>query len=94
MGRGLFADIDGDPARSEIDAIVGRVPADVPVVSPQHVQPHLSDRSVSAYLRPNGDFSGAHPPYQYVVLPSVAPRPPEQYEIAWRGTAYSLFRLR
>ena len=50
IGRPFLLGIHGDPARAELDTIVLRIPPDVPVVSPQHVQPHLSNRTVSAYL--------------------------------------------
>jgi hypothetical protein len=93
-GRGLLLDIDGDPARAELDAIVRQIPPGVSVISPQHVQPHLSDRTVSAYLRDGDEINGDHPPFEYVVLPVSANPPRAGYELAWRGTAYVLFRLR
>jgi uncharacterized membrane protein len=94
IGRGLLLDIDGDPARAELDTIVARVLPGVPVASPQHVQPHLSDRTVSAYLNNVDELTGDHPPFQYVILPASAKPPPAEYEIAWQGASYSLFRLR
>lgn len=94
IGRALLLGVDGDPARAELDAIVARVPPDVPVVSPQHVQPHLSNRRVSVYLNNVDDFRDDHPPFHYAVVPNAAQPPPETYELAWQGTVYSLFRLR
>lgn len=92
--RGLLRDVDGDPARAEIDEIVARVPAEVSVVSPQNVQPHLSDRTVSAYLDDASTFSDEHPPFAYAVRPASVTAPPSRYELAWQGRSYSLFRLR
>jgi len=92
--RGLLRDVDGDPARAEIDAIVAGIPAEVSVVSPQNVQPHLSDRTVSAYLDDATTFSDEHPPFAYAVLPSSITAPPSRYELAWQGTSYCLFRRR
>ena len=94
FGRALLLGIDGDPARAEIDAIVARVPPDVPVVSPQHIQPHVSNRQVSAYLNNIDDFSADHPPFHYAVIPAAAKPPPVAYEIVWQGATYSLYRLR
>lgn len=94
IGRPLLLGVDGDPARAELDAIVARVPADVPVVSPQHVQPHLSNRRVSVYLNNIDDFSEDHPPFHYAVVPNTARQPPPAYELEWQGEVYSLFRLR
>jgi len=94
LTRRFLRDVDGDPVRAEIDEIVARVPAGVPVVSPQHVQPHLSDRPVSAYLDAAGTFSDDHPHFAYAVLPAFAKSPPPEYELVWQGSSYSLFRLR
>jgi uncharacterized membrane protein len=92
IGRPFLLDIDGDPARAELDAIVARVPPDVPVVSPQHVQPYVSNRTVSAYLNNVDDFADTHPPFHYAVLPAYANRPPAEYELVWEGATYSLYR--
>jgi hypothetical protein len=90
VGRGWFLDVAGDPARAEIEAIVARVPAAVPVISLQHIQPHVSDRTVSAYLH-NVDELAA--PFAYAVVPAAMPAPAE-YEIALQGRSYSLLRRR
>jgi uncharacterized membrane protein len=94
IGRPLLLGVDGDPARAELDAIVARVPPDVPAVSPQHVQPHLSNRRVSVYLNNVDDFSNDHPPFHYAVVPNTAQPPPATYELEWQGAVYSLYRLR
>lgn len=93
-GRGFLLDIDGDSARAEIDAIVAQVPAGASVISPQNIQPHLSDRTVSAYFHEVADLSGDYPPFEYAVLPVGTQPPPPQYEVVRQGSAYSLFRLR
>lgn len=94
LGRALLLGVDGDPARAELDAIVAQIPPDVPVVSPQNLQPHLSNRTVSAYLNNVDDFRTDRPPFHYAVLPSGANPPPPEYELAWQGHTYSLYRLR
>lgn len=93
-GRGLLLDVDGDSARAEIDTIVAQVPAEASLISPQHIQPHLSDRPVSAYFHEVGDLTGDHPPFEFAVLPAGIEPPPGMYELVWQGSSYSLFRLR
>lgn len=94
IGRDFLLGTEGDPARRELDAIVALVPPGVPAVSPQRVQPHLSNRRVSAYLTNIDDFSRDHPPFHYAVIPARAKPPPSHYELVWQGASYSLFRLR
>jgi hypothetical protein len=64
------------------------------VISPQHIQPHLSDRPVSAYFNGVADLAGDHPPFEYAVVPAATRPLPTTYELAWQGSFYSLFRLR
>jgi uncharacterized membrane protein len=90
-GRGLLADTSGDPARAEIDAVIARIPAGASVISPQNIQPHVSDRRVSAYFNTDKDLRGEYSPFDYAVLPATV-EPPPMYERLVRGSAYSLFK--
>jgi uncharacterized membrane protein len=91
---GLLRDVAGDPARGEIDAILARIPAEAPVISPPHIQPHVSDRLVSAYFTDVGDLAGDRPVFDYAIVPASAHPVPATYESVWQGTAYSLLRRR
>ena len=91
-GRGLLRDIDGDPARGEIEALLARIPPGAAVISPQHIQPHVSDRVVSAYFNGVGDLAGDPPVFEWAVVPSSVSALPATYELVSEGVSYSLYR--
>jgi uncharacterized membrane protein len=93
-GRALLSEIDGDAARTEIDRIVAQVPPRVSVISPQNIQPHLSDRMVSAYFHTVADLVGDYPPFTFAVLPTAVQPPAGMYDVVWQGASYSLFKMR
>lgn len=92
-GRGLLDDISYTPASVEIDALIAQIPAGASVISPQNIQPHVSDRRVSAYFHTESDLRGDYQPFDYAVLPAGV-MPPSVFELVRRGSTYALFRRR